>query len=139
MKFKKLDGTEISCSISTGKHPMRPIEECKSNAQFYLGQKLRSIYGTHTPILEEWGIPGTRLAIDFYLPTYKLAFEFNGSQHDSYNSFFHHSKQDFLRQKVRDLRKKEWCELNDIRLIIIREDLSVEELKERIYNEEDSV
>ena len=47
----------------------------------------------------------------------KLAFEFNGIQHDEFPNFFHKTYQDFLEQQRYDNEKKELCENNGIILI----------------------
>ncbi len=48
----------------------------------------------------------------------KLAFEFNGIQHDEFPNFFHKTYQDFLEQQRYDNEKKELCEDNRINLIV---------------------
>ncbi len=48
----------------------------------------------------------------------KLAFEFNGIQHDEFPNFFHKTYQDFLEQQRYDNEKKELCEDNGIILIV---------------------
>lgn len=83
-------------------------------------------------ILEEFPVPEERLFLDFYMPHHSLAFEFHGVQHDNFNKFFHGDKGGFERSKVRDQRKKEWCALNDIILIEVRDTLSAEALKDLI-------
>jgi hypothetical protein len=72
-------------------------------------------------LLEEFSVPGERLYLDFYMPQHFLAFEFHGGQHDEFNPFFHGSKGGFERSKERDLRKKQWCELNKITLVEVRD------------------
>lgn len=121
------------------RYAMRSRSQSKSIGQYNLGRMLRSIYGIHAVILEEFGIPEERLFIDFYMPHNKLAFEFQGEQHDEFNKFFHGDKTGFEKSKARDSRKKEWCELNDIILIEVRDTLSSDELKELIksYREEE--
>lgn len=48
----------------------------------------------------------------------KLAFEFNGIQHDEFSNFFHKTYQDFLEQQRYDNEKKELCEDSGIILIV---------------------
>jgi hypothetical protein len=91
-----------------------------------------SIYGKNAVVLEEFPIPEERLWLDFYLPHHKLAFEYQGQQHDSFNKFFHGDKDGFKRSLARDERKKLWCQVNDISLIEVRGVVSAETLKSLI-------
>lgn len=129
MKFLTLKGREIKIQVRPSDYPLRSRENSKSNGQYHLGQQLQALF-KHVIILEEFTIPDSRSSIDFYIPIYRLAFEFQGEQHDAYNSFFHNTKADFERQKERDRNKKEWCDLNNIKLIEIRDNkISLEALK----------
>jgi hypothetical protein len=85
-------------------------------------------------ILEEFPLPEERLVLDFYMPHHSLAFEFHGIQHDKFNKFFHGDKGGFERSQVRDQRKKEWCIINDIILVEVRDTLSTEQLKDLIQS-----
>lgn len=49
----------------------------------------------------------------------KLAFEYHGKQHFVYPNFWHNSKQEFLEQLDRDIKKRQYCKLNGIQLIEI--------------------
>lgn len=120
MKLLNLDGREVRVQIDPTRYPIRSREQCRSQGQFHLGQMLQSIYPGGL-ILEEFSIPGTRLAIDFYMPHRKMAFEFQGVQHDERNTFFHRSESDFKQQQRRDTQKRNWCELNEITLIEVRD------------------
>ena len=97
-------------------------------------------------------IVSTRLAVrsltlrsnvswDFWIPHQSVAFEFHGRQHDEYVKFFHGTKAGFRKQKASDAKKKAIADLNDVTLIIIREndmpDWSLENLKEIIIMEMD--
>ena len=80
-------------------------------------------------ILEEVPIktrPNQNQFLDFYINKIKLAVEVHGQQHYKFNSLFHASAQDFLKQKKMDQDKKEWCELNNITYI----ELPFNEVKE---------
>lgn len=113
---------------------MRSRTQSKSLGQYNLGRAIRSIYGMQALLLEEFPIPEERLFLDFYMPHHKLAFEFQGVQHDSFNKFFHGDKGGFERSKGRDQRKREWCVINEILLIEVRDTLSTEELKDLIQS-----
>lgn len=120
MKFRTLNGREVNCEISQQRYPQRAKENCRSDGQFHLGQQLRALY-KGAVILEEFNIPGTKLSLDFFIPSFKAAFEFQGGQHDAFNAFFHKDKNDFDKQTQRDQNKKDWCRLNAIKLIEIRD------------------
>ncbi len=61
----------------------------------------------------------SQVFLDIYIPSLSLAVEIQGRQHYEYNSFFHKSKLDFLKAQQRDRNKVEWCELNNINLVIL--------------------
>jgi len=86
-------------------------------------------------ILEEVPVSITRSEkafFDFYINTLKLVVEVHGQQHYKFNSLFHTSAQDFVAQRKRDARKKEWCEYNNITCIELPFNEKVEEWKSRI-------
>lgn len=115
--------------IIPSRYPLRSKEQSRSVGQFNLGRQIQNIYGM-TTILEEFPIPETRLSLDFYMPQHGLAFEFQGTQHDEYVQHFHGDKQGFDRQLVRDAVKREWCALNNIQLIEVRDpNISADDLK----------
>ena len=132
MKLKRLNGALVTIRINPAKYPIRSREQSRSRGQFNLGKKLRLIYTTAS-ILEEFSIPGSRLSLDFFIPSRNLAFEFQGIQHDKFNSFFHETKADFQRQRSRDADKLRWCQMNEITLIEVRDkDMLVRDLRSLI-------
>lgn len=138
MKFKTLSNKEVRLEILPSRYPVRSRTQSKSLGQYNLGRGIRSIYGMQALLLEEFPIPEERLFLDFYMPHNKLAFEFQGVQHDNFNKFFHGDKGGFERSKDRDQRKRDWCVLNEILLIEVRGTLSTDELKDLIQsNRED--
>lgn len=68
------------------------------------------------------------LYFDFYIPLRKTAIEVHGQQHYRFNSLFHSSASDFLKQKQNDEDKAEWCEINGITLIVFKYDEDWSEL-----------
>lgn len=95
---------------------------------------LRELFPT-VQIMEEVPIPITRrekLFFDFYINTLKLAVEAHGEQHYKFNSLFHSSAQDFVHQRKKDARKREWCEYNNITYVELPFNEGVEQWKERI-------
>lgn len=123
--------------IVPSRYPVRSRDKSRSFGQFNLGRQIKQLYGPAT-LLEEFPIPDSRLSLDFYMPQHGLAFEFQGIQHDKYVEHFHGDKDGFERQLIRDSKKREWCELNDITLIEVRDsNLSSTELMELIQETRD--
>jgi hypothetical protein len=61
---------------------------------------------------------GEKLRVDFVIASpYNLAFEYDGSQHEEYSSFFHGSKGAFTESKQRDQRKEILLKNRGINLI----------------------
>lgn len=116
------------------RYPVRSREQCKSAGQYMLGRLIRRIYGFNSLLLEEFPLPDERLWLDFFMPHHKLAFEYQGKQHDEFVKLFHGDKQGFERSKARDARKREWCEINSITLVEVRDSITVEELQKLIQN-----
>lgn len=46
---------------------------------------------------------------DFFLPNFNLVIEYHGIQHYNYNPYFHHTEENFLYRKEKDLKKKNTC------------------------------
>jgi len=92
---------------------------------------LRTLYPTQ-PVLEEVPIPGLGLFIDFYLPMRKLAIECNGKQHDTYVPHFHGTKMNFVASQQRDKRKAEWCQMNNVQMVVLPFNETDEEWLKRI-------
>ena len=91
-------------------------------------------------ILEEVMAPLTRSEkcfFDFYINTVKLVVEVHGQQHYSFNTLFHTSAQDFLNQKQRDSKKREWCEYNNITYIELPYNEDIKQWKHRISRRND--
>jgi len=119
--FRNLDGTETRIDLRPSKYPMKSQSECKSDAQFRFGLRLRGIF-PHSRILEEFGLPNTgALALDFWLPDEGFAFEVQGAQHFQFVKYYHGTLAGFRRQKMNDARKQRWCTLNNIKLICVKD------------------
>lgn len=135
MKFRDLDGREHKKQKKS-----KPLFfKSKSKIQSNLKEILFSIYPT-TPIIEEFSIPGEQLYIDFYIHQLGLAFEVHGAQHYKYIRHFHGNLDGYRRSKARDLRKREWCELNSITLVVIdgRKDFTEKDVRMSIVESLDA-
>lgn len=138
MKFKTLSNGEIRLEIVPSKYPVRTKKNSRSAGQYNLGRQIRAVYGQNVVLLEEFPVPDERLFLDFFMPQHKLAFEFQGEQHDAFNPFFHGSKAGFARSKERDARKRSWCDLNSICLVEVRgSTIDVDTLRQLISEQRD--
>lgn len=71
------------------------------------------------------------LRIDFYLPDYDVAIEFNGLQH--YQPIDHFGGYSgYIKTIERDAAKYAWCKNNNVKLFIIRHDENVHESMKKI-------
>lgn len=70
-------------------------------------------------ILEEVFLPGckSKLYCDFFIPLRKLMIEVQGEQHSKYIQFFHRDIVKLLKSRRNDIEKKQFCELNKIKLV----------------------
>lgn len=92
-----------------------------SKFQFSVKQFLRSYWYNHV-LYEEFPVVGTRMKLDIYNATRRIAIECDGGQHYKFNPHFHRNNRNvYLRQIMRDEGKESWCELNNITLIRIYE------------------
>lgn len=123
MKVKGLDGREYTLDTRQSQHKLRSEKACKSNLQFKCQQLIVERYPFDL-ILEEMHLPGcgNGLYLDFFLPQRKLAFEIHGKQHFTYTPFFHDSKLEFNRSVARDTNKRQWCDQNEIELIVVKDE-----------------
>jgi hypothetical protein len=71
------------------------------------------------------------LPFDFYLPKYNMCIEYNGLQHYKPFERFGGEKA-FESQKKRDAIKKEYCEKNNIMLLVIKYDQNVNNILNKI-------
>jgi len=94
-----------------------------------LHREARPIIGAVWPcssIYEEVTLPGSKktgaksvLYADFFIPDVMTIVEVHGQQHYKMCHFFYKDQMDFVNAKKRDLNKVEWCDLNNIRLIVL--------------------
>lgn len=109
MKCKGTDGKIYTISVNT-KQGLKPEEQCRSKIQFACGQILKEKY-QYSPIIEELYIPSEKFYFDFVLPHEKIIVEVQGRQHNEKVGFFQ-TQAEFMAQKARDVRKREWCRIN---------------------------
>jgi len=116
MKVKGLDGRTYTWSFA-GRSDDGPGGPRRSGLHARVRAFLRTVYPVDR-IMEEVGLPGSNgLRVDFYLPLRQLAVEAHGEQHYRFIMHFHGTAMGFLQAKERDQKKRDWCALNDIRLV----------------------
>ena len=89
----------------------------RSKAQFKVKQFLKP-YWLANIVYEEFPVYGTRMSVDILNATKKIAIEVQGKQHSNFSRFFHaNSRMKYLESIKRDLKKAEWLEKNNFKLI----------------------
>jgi very-short-patch-repair endonuclease len=117
MKFKTLDGKERNL-----KNAKKSIIdwEAKSKSKFQKEVKdFLKKYWIGDVVFEELRIVGTRLSLDFFNANKRIAIEVQGQQHFKFVKFFHGNRINYLNQIKRDIKKDEFCQLNNIQLMEI--------------------
>lgn len=76
-----------------------------------------------TRVLAEYYVEykSQRLFVDFFLPSYSIAIEVHGQQHDKFVRHFHGDYDGWCNHKRRDQVKIAWAEAHGITLVVIRE------------------
>lgn len=103
------------------------------NARELIGQSFPTFQ-----ILEEVSIPLRRnetLYLDFYLPLIKLAVEVHGQQHYEFVPFYHPNRISFFKAQKRDLEKKDWCIINDIKYVEFPYSENINQWASRLIND----
>jgi len=70
-------------------------------------------------VFEEFRIVGSRLSLDFYNANRRVAVEVQGAQHTKFVKHFHKNRLRYLEQLRRDQKKLDFCEMNDITMVEI--------------------
>lgn len=117
MKFKTLDGKERTVK-NIKKYLIKWDGKSRSKLQQHVKNFLKS-YWQGDVVFEEMKVAGTRLSLDFYNANKKIAIEVQGEQHFKFVPFFHNTRGSYLKQIKRDVKKIEFCKLNEINLIEI--------------------
>lgn len=132
MKLTDVYGREISIDVSHRSYPPRTTH--RSNRQMGVFTIIKEIYPSDI-VLEEFTIPGSRMSLDFFIPSRRLAIEVQGEQHIKFIKYFHGNRaidKSFAEQKMRDASKNLWCENNKIRLVEIFPCDTDDEVREKI-------
>ena len=126
MLVKDLDGNNHNWLL-TGNMAKGKISN-KSSYHLAARSIINIIYPT-LQILEEVPIQlrkNETLYLDFYLPLKKVCVEVHGEQHYKFIPFYHNTILNFLKAQKRDKEKQEWCEINNIKHIVLPYDKETE-------------
>ena len=100
----------------------------KSTLHLKARDLLKECFGSYS-IYEEVKLPGSTnpknksvLYLDFFIPNLMLGIEIHGKQHFEFTPYFHKNITGFIQHKRRDCLKQEWCDINNIKLLILRYD-----------------
>ncbi len=125
MRFKNLYGNSINLS-NPRKYLIDWDAKSRSKFQFAVKQFLKP-YWEHDMVFEELKLVGSRMSLDIYNANKKVAVEVQGRQHTAYVKFFHGDRLNYLGQLKRDEKKFKFCQLNDIILVEIYPEDTVDE------------
>ena len=137
MKVVGLNGREYNINLK--KYLVKKNDKTvKSKYHIAARELLAEMFSGYT-VLEEVKLPGSRcpskksaLFLDFFIPTLMLGIEVHGRQHYEFCKFFHKTMAGFLQSNKRDFIKEDWCELNDIELIVLKYSDSIEDWRNQI-------
>lgn len=111
------------------------FSEARRKSQSKLHQRCYEFVKKHYPlydVFEEVYVPGSKLKLDMVIPGAMLIIEADGSQHQTFNPFFHKTKADFARAKRRDADKNRWCADNGFRVVRLDDGESEDEWKQKL-------
>jgi len=134
MKVIGLDGKEYNWNPSANQ-----ANTTKKSSLHLKAKELLDNLFPYDRILEEVSLVGSKtdrrrsiLRADFFIPNRNLIVEVHGEQHYKFNSFFYKNKMAFYKAKARDSEKREWCELNSIRLIEFNYNEDIDDWRRKI-------
>ena len=94
----------------------------RSKLQFKFKEFFYPYWRNHI-VYEEFPVYGSMLKIDLLNATKKIAVEIQGSQHESFNKFFHdNSRLKYLESIKRDVKKEKWIDTNQFKFLELYED-----------------
>lgn len=88
----------------------------RSDLHIKARELLKSIFPMYT-VLEEVPIPGLGMFFDFYIIEKLYSVEVQGQQHYKFSPFYFQHKYNWIKAQNRDLKKVEWCKINNITLV----------------------
>ncbi len=119
MEIRLLNGKTTNLKIK--KYKIDKKKKSRSSFQHKIGLQLKEEF-PHDIIFEEVRIPNENFVLDFFIPSASIVIECHGRQHYEHVKFFHNTVGDYHAQLDRDMRKRDWCELNGFKLVEIKYD-----------------
>lgn len=117
MRFVKLNGDVATKNVV--KYLINWSKSTRSKFQDGVKFALRPFWKKEI-VYEEFPVIGTKMTLDLVNMSRKIAVEIQGEQHQAYNKFYHNGNEsNWISQLERDMKKKEWCKLNRLRVIEI--------------------
>lgn len=125
---KIIKDTESRINVTRGRKRIGamdgdPPKKIPSVGERICKQTLEAIYGVpFENVREDWfrnPETGRKLELDCYNDDLKIAVEYNGIQHYSWPNFTGQSKEEFIKQRRRDMYKYEYCQKLGIYLIVV--------------------
>jgi hypothetical protein len=102
--------------------------------QFRVKQFLKP-YWLGCIVYEEFPVYGSKMKVDIFNATLRVAIEVNGPQHTQYHWFHQENPMEYLSAVKRDVSKMEWLQKNNFKLVEINFDeidlLSVDFFKQK--------
>jgi len=137
MKVVGLNGREYNINLK--KYLVKKNDKTVKSKYHIAARELFAEMFSGYTVLEEVKLPGSRcpskksaLFLDFFIPTLMLGIEVHGRQHYEFCKFFHKTMAGFLQSNKRDFIKEDWCELNDVELIVLKYSDSIEDWRNQI-------
>jgi len=133
MRVKDLDGKVYELKL-TG----HIVDGSESKPRSDLHRQAREIIREKFPLLtslEELPVKlysNATVYLDFFLPQSKLCIEVNGRQHFEFIQHFHSNLMGFKLHQKRDREKREWLDLNNIKLVEFNYNEDVETWKNKL-------
>ena len=125
MRVKGLNGREYNLNLQKYNSNDRVK---KSFYHICASDIIREVFCGYN-VYEEVKLPGSTkkykrsvLFLDFFIPNARIGVEVHGQQHFKFIPFFHKSRAGFAKSKARDRDKQEWCDVNEIELVVLRFD-----------------
>jgi hypothetical protein len=116
MRLKNISGRVTSKNCE--KYRMKWEKKSRSKYQFDLKTFLKPYLSSHV-VYEEFPVYGSRMTIDIFDATTKVAYEMQGEAHTKFIEHFHGTVNHYLSQIKRDHQKENWCNLNGIKYVEI--------------------
>ena len=119
MKVKKYKSNK-EISININKYKIN-WQKSQSKGQQIL-QDFLYPYWKDSLILQEMRVPGTLWRFDLVNCNKKLIIEYSPVHHREYTPFFHKHRLGYLKVIQSDIKKEQWAETNNFKLIEVQEE-----------------